>query len=548
MNTLPLGKLLLDRLYGLGVHHIFGLPGDYVLRLDKMIEQHPIKFINTTRENTAGYMADAYARLRGLGAACITYGVGVNIVNALSLAYVENSPIVVISGTAGTDELQQGQKLHHLIHRNLPGQLDTTQLEIFKQVTIDQAVLDDPSNAPAVIDRVLNACLRYKKPVYIEIPRNRVESPVVESPFHLWPAQKSNEDNLKEALAEVSQILDKARKPLLWIGHELQRLGLVEPLMQFAEKYQLPIVTSLMGKTTISEKHPLFIGVYCGAMSKAQVKEFVDNCDCALILGLSLTDLDTGVFTTKLEPSQTVIANEEKIKIHHHYYHDVFFQDFIKGLGSVELKKRPQFENPIQTKPVSFAPKKDQKTTIQRLFECIQTHLKPEHIIITDVGDCLFAAMDLVLEQNAFFASAYFATLGFATPGAVGAQIAVPDKRVIAIVGDGAFQMTSMELSTAVRYALDPVIIVLNNHGYGTERPLLEGPYNDIQNWNYAEIPRVLGGGIGIRVATEEEMDAAIKEAFSNRGQFYLIEVEMDKMDFSPALQRFGKLLNQRHS
>lgn len=546
MPTQTLGKLLLDRLYELGVHHIFGVPGDYVLRLDKLIEQHPIEFINTTRENTAGYMADAYARLKGMGAACITYGVGVNIVNALSLAYVESSPLVVISGTAGTDELQQGQKLHHLIHRTLPGHLDTTQLEIFKQVTIDQAVLDDPSIAPAAIDRVFDACLRYKKPVYIEIPRNKVESPVTESPYLCSPEPKSNDNNLQEALKEVSQILHKASRPLLWIGHEIQRFGLVEPLIKFAEKYRLPIVTSLMGKTTLSETHPLFIGVYCGSMSKLEVKDFVDHCDCILILGLHLTDIDTGVFSAKLEPDHTIIANAEYIKIRRHYYQDVIFQDFIRGLDSLELKKSYSFEPIQKTLQPLFVPKKDQKTTIQRLIQNIQAHLTPQHIIITDVGDCLFGAMDLILEQNSFLASAYFATLGFATPGAIGAQLAIPNRRIIALVGDGAFQMTCMELSTAVRYGLDPVIIVLNNHGYGTERPLLEGTYNDIQNWNYAEIPRVLQGGIGMRVTTEEEMEKAIKEAFSTRGQFYLIEVEMDKMDFSPALQRFGKLLKQR--
>ena len=106
--------------------------------------------------------------------------------------------------------------------------------------------------------------------------------------------------------------------------------------------------------------------------------------------------------------------------------------------------------------------------------------------------------------------------------------------------------MTAMELSTAVRYHLDPVIIVLNNHGYGTERPLLEGSFNDIQNWNYAKIPEVIGGGIGFRCTTEGEFDQALRQALGTRGQLSIIEVELDKCDFSPAMQRFIKLVSNR--
>lgn len=107
-RQLTVGQYLLDRLYSYGIRHIFGVPGDYVLRFNKLIEQYPdIQFINTTRENTAGCAADAYARLRGLGVACITYGVGMNITNALAQAYVESSPLVVISGTVGLEEFKE---------------------------------------------------------------------------------------------------------------------------------------------------------------------------------------------------------------------------------------------------------------------------------------------------------------------------------------------------------------------------------------------------------------------------------------------------------
>jgi TPP-dependent 2-oxoacid decarboxylase len=537
-----IGQYLLNRLYEYGVHHIFGLPGDYIIRFDKLIERHAIEFINTTRENTAGYMADAYARIRGLGVACITYGVGINITNALSQAFVESSPVVIISGAAGTDESIKGEKLHHLINKSCAAPLDTTQLEIFKHITVAQAVLDNPDTAPEQIDLTLAKCLHYKKPVYIEIPRNMVETPFSSHPRMPEMKSQTNEKAFEEAMQETKNILKTCQRPVIWVGHEIQRYKLEPLVLQFAEAYHIPIVSSLLGKTTISEHHPLFVGVYQGVMSRPEVAEFVNQCDCAFILGVMLNDVDTGIFTAKLDQEQRIIATADCIRIGHHQYQKIAFTDFIHGLANTQLNVRFKIDYPasIDRNIPIFKPHPKAKTTTKRVFECIHSHLKPEHIVVTDIGDCLFGSVDFILEQESFFACAYFATLGFGTPGAIGAQIAAPDRRVIGIVGDGAFQMTSMELSTAVRYQLDPIIIVLNNHGYGTERPLIEGKYNDILNWNYAEIPRVLGGGIGIKATTEEEFDRALTKAISHRGEFYLIEVELGKTDFSPSLRRFA--------
>lgn len=545
-----IGQLLLDRLNSLGVEHIFGVPGDYVLRLDKLIEQHPkIRFINTTRENTAGYAADAYARMRGLGVACITYGVGINITNAMAQAFVEHSPLVVISGTVGTDEFTRHTTMHHLINKSMTVHTDTTQLEIFKHVTIDQGVLDNPETAPQIIDRVLTSCLQYKKPVYFEIPRNLVNTPIQEAinpfSFHYAPSDKNA---LQEALEEAQKIFSKCHHPLIWAGHEILRYNLSRSLQEFAERYQIPLVSSLLGKTTIDEKHPLFAGVYQGRMSREEVIKMVDKCDCALILGVLMNDIDTGLFTAKVDQNHRIIANHNTVLIGHHHYHNVSIIDFVRGLNDLDSQfSHSKFHTPrhLSLNEGKFKPKKNTKTTMKRVFECIQSYINQDTILMTDVGDCLFASADLILPQNSFIACAYFASLGFGTPGAIGAQVARPDKRVLAIVGDGGFQMTAMELSAAVRYNLDLIVIVLNNHGYGTERPLLEGTYNDILDWNYTDIPKVLGGGIGIKTADEESFDKALKEAMQNRGQFYLIEVDLEKTDFSPALTRLCDLLGK---
>lgn len=541
------GKYLLDRLYSFGVKHVFGVPGDYVLRLDKMIEQHQIKFINTTRESTAGYAADAYGRLNGLGVACVTYGVGINITNPMAQAFVERSPLVVISGTAGTDEFAINPIRHHLINKSCTIHSDTTQLEVFKQLTIAQAVLCDPKTAAEEIDRVLNACLVHKQPVYIEIPRNIVVKEIPEHVPNQMILPKSDSAALAEALDEATKILMNCKKPMIWAGHEILREGLSPQLLQFAEKYHIPVLSSLLGKTVISEHHPLSAGVYQGAMSPKNVSDFVESCDCAIILGVIMHDLDTGIFTAKIDQEHRIVAGLDTLSIGHHHFHHVSLNDFVKGLSVSDLPVQFNHSYPSNKTRISqsFQPVEGQKTTTKRLFECIQKYLKPEHLLVSDVGDCLFGSADLILEHNSFLACAYFASLGFGVPGVIGAQIACPNRRVVSVVGDGAFQMTATELSAAVRYHLDPIVIVLNNHGYGTERPILEGAYNDIQDWNYAELPQVFGGGVGVKVETEKELDDAFTKAFSQRGTFYLIVVELDKLDFSPALRRLGELIGK---
>jgi indolepyruvate decarboxylase len=549
VKTLPVGQYLLDRLHSYGVEHIFGIPGDYVLQFDKMIEEHPIHFINTTRENTAGFMADAYARTRGLGAACITYGVGINITNAVSQAFVENSPVVIISGAASTKEFLSSQRLHHLFNKPLRGRRDETQLEIFKKITVAQTVLENPETAASEIDRVLGECLCQKKPVYIELPRDQVTAPVnyqrdrIDEALHPGSSQAA----LSEVLGEIKGILKNCRRPVIWAGHELQRFALADSLLHFAEKYHIPIVTSLLGKSTISENHPLFVGLYQGRMSREEVSSYVESCDCILILGVVFNDVDTGMFTANLENLQKIIASTETISINHHQYNDIFLKDLIDSLSTLDLNIRFKDDYPasIDRGVPAFKPEAAKMTTT-RLFECLQSHLSHEHMIVSDFGDCLFGSAELTVEQNSFFSNAFFATLGFGVPGAIAVQIANPGRRVISLVGDGAFQMTCMELSTAIRYGADPIVILLNNHGYATERPLLEGKFNDIGNWNYASLPQVLNGGVGFHVKTEAEFEKALLKSLSARGQYYLIEVELGKADFSPALKRFCKLVEER--
>jgi indolepyruvate decarboxylase len=166
---------------------------------------------------------------------------------------------------------------------------------------------------------------------------------------------------------------------------------------------------------------------------------------------------------------------------------------------------------------------------------------------VADVGDALFGATDLFIRHRTeFLGPAYYASMGFAVPASVGAQLANPKLRPLVLVGDGAFQMTGMELATAARYQLNPVVVVLNNGGYGTERQMQDGPYNDLWPWHYSRLPEVLGAGRGFVVETEEELDRALVAAEKWTEGFCLLDVRLAPLDRSPALDRLASRLARR--
>jgi indolepyruvate decarboxylase len=169
-------------------------------------------------------------------------------------------------------------------------------------------------------------------------------------------------------------------------------------------------------------------------------------------------------------------------------------------------------------------------------------------IVIAETGDALFAATDLwIHRQTEFISPAYYTSMGYAAPAALGAMVARPDLRPVVLIGDGAFQMTGMELSSIVRRGLNPIVIVLDNKGYGTERLLHPGEYefNDIQPWHYHRLPAVWGGGTGYDVHTEGGLDEALRLALADSAMS-LIQVHIAKDDCSDALKRLAKRLSAR--
>src|SRR5258705_4368664 len=272
-------------------------------------------------------------------------------------------------------------------------------------------------------------------------------------------------------------------------------------------------------------------------MGREEVTRCVEEADCLLMLGCFLTDINLGIFTAKLDTARCIDATSEDLRIRHHHYSDVRLDDFIRGLRRRELKLA-RTQVPPRRDPVcpTWTAQPDAPATSSRLFARLNTMIDDKMTVIADIGDSLFGAADLSMSRRTeFLGPAYYTSMGFAVPAALGAGMAAPESRALVIVGDGAFQMTGMELSSIARYGLNPIVVVLNNHGYTTERFLLEGPFNDIQEWAFHKIPEVFGTGLGLEVRTEGELDAALKQAMAHTSSFSLLNVHLDKYDRSPA-------------
>ncbi|MFN5515610.1 MAG: alpha-keto acid decarboxylase family protein [Cyanobacteriota bacterium] len=543
---LTVGRYLCNRLEALNAHHIFGVPGDYVLGLMDIILDSPLDLVCTCNELNAGYAADAYARVRGIGAVCVTYGVGgFSLINAVVGAYAERVPLVVISGAPS-----RAMRRSHLLLHHTTGDFNLQQA-MMEKITAAAVSLSEPSQAASQIDQVLAACLHHKRPVYIEIPTDLVNQPCAEpiAPVAL-ESKLTDAAALNEAVQEAAALLNCAETPIILAGVEFHRFDLEDKLMKLLEITGYPIATTLLGKSCISEMHPQFIGNYVGALSRDSVRNRLESADCILCLGAIMSDMNLGVYTARLEDNRLINANSEKIKIKHHFYQPIYLGDFLDGLLS-QLTPKSQ----LTVQPASellaepLTPQPGQKMTNDYFYKRLNHFIDDHSIVISDTGDAIIATMDLVIHKDAdFIGQAFYLSIGYSIPACLGAALADHRSRPLVIVGDGAFQMTAQELSTIIRHQLNPIIFLINNDGYTIERVIHDNSYNDLQPWKYHQLPQVFGDCWSTEVYTEDELESALLQAKKNVDFPSFIEVHLERMDCSRGLTRLGEAISSLNS
>ena len=280
--------------------------------------------------------------------------------------------------------------------------------------------------------------------------------------------------------------------------------------------------------------------MYLGALSPDDVVQRIEGADVLLSLGVLQTDLTLGAFTANIDHHRLILATDTEVTVGYCTFKDVPLWSFLPAL--VEASKTESFtitHDPI-TPHDKFVPT-NAPNSVERTVAALESHIDSRHSLLFDPGEALFSSVDMRVPTYAH-ASAYCATMGYAVPAALGAGIADPNRRPVVVVGDGAFAMTGLEVAACAFHHVNAIFVVLDNSGYGTQRPIIDGPFNDIPSLAVENLPSLIETGLGWKVTTESELDQALSTAVAN-DHVSVIRVMLSKHACSPALSRLGAAL-----
>ena len=542
---MTLHQYLFDQLWDRGVRHIYGIPGDFALNLFEALERDGrFTLVRLSHEPSVGFAADGAARMTGgLGVCCVTYGAGgLNMVNSVACAYAEESPIVVLSGGPGRAEKRAGLHVHHEV------KTFESQLNVYREVTEYSAILDDPRTAATHISRAIDVALKAKRPVYLEVPRDMVTEAIDPPLDGARVEMPTDEGAVNEAVAEIASRLRAAVRPVLIVGVEVHRFQLQDRLVRLAERLRLPVASSFLGRGAFPTRHPQFVGTYLGLVSPPDLRQIVEESDCVLLVGERISDTSLGISAQRLTERNLLISVARDVFIGHHRYEHAPIDQVMARLEAREdlAPVAATLPFPGQVGPAHPVPTIDDgapitaSLVIDILNEFVEAH--PEVPLVTDTGDCLFASVEI--RSNVVVAPAYYATMGFAVPAALGVQTST-GKRPLVLMGDGAFQMTGPEISHAPQYGCNPVIVLLNNTRWEMLQAFYpHAGYNDTVTWPFAKLAE-LWGGRGFHAPTVGDLRRALETAWAATS-FSIIEVPLAKGDISPVLARFVQAFKER--
>jgi len=540
---------LLGRLKAIGIDHLFGIPGDYILAFFEALDASDIQHIAPCNELNGGYAADGYARLRGAGAIAVTYGPGAfSLVNAVAGAYAERVPLVVISGGPPLQAYRDQPLKHHI----LPGRYAAS-IKIFEQVTVGARVLNDPDRAVEDIDALLRLCLQESRPVYMEFPQDLQLQPCGPVPGWSCPAATGDPEATAAALDMLTTRLMDSRRCVMLVGHEVQSVGLREEVRALVDRTGVAVASIFSGRPDFLEDHARCIGIYHGMGSTEAVRAFVEDADTVVWLGSVASDFNKGGSTASISAGQEIRIFDDRVDAAEGSYASVRLRDVVTGL----LERLPAghwADVDVPTRGYAYLPDADftanpqAPITNERFFHRIAGYLAGGDVILGDAGPMISMSYVMLPPGARFAASGYWASIGAGFGMTLGACFAVgPERRILTFEGDGSFQMSAQELSTMVRYGKTPIIFLINNKGYTAERLIHDGEFNDIQDWQYWRLPEIFGGVAGCEVRTEGDLEEALQRAAGHAGPGPLmIEVHLDPLDVSEAFARMSEGLRSR--
>lgn len=555
-----LGGHLARRLVQVGVRDVFTVPGDFNLTLlDHLIAEPGLTNVGCCNELNAGYAADGYARARGVGACVVTFTVGgLSVINAVAGAYSESLPLICIVGGPNSNDYGSGRVLHHTV-----GLADFSQeLRCFQTVTCFQAVVNDLENAHELIDTAISTAIKESKPVYISVSCNLpgIPHPTFRDepvPFFLAP-KVSNQMGLEAAVEATAEFLNKAVKPVLIGGPKLRVAKAQQAFIELADTCGYPIAIMPSGKGMVPEHHPHFIGTYWGAVSSNFCGEIVESADAYVFVGPIFNDYSSVGYSLLIKKEKAVIVQPDRVTIGNGpSFGWVFMADFLTALTQKLKKNTTAIENHRRIfVPPSIPLKREnnEPLRVNILFKHIQGMLSADSAVIAETGDSWFNCQKLRLPENCGFEfQMQYGSIGWSVGASLGYSQGAKDKRLIACIGDGSFQVTAQDISTMIRCRQRTIIFLINNGGYTIEVEIHDGPYNVIKNWNYTGLVEAINNGQGrcwtSKVRTEEELEDAIEKTMGeHKDSLCFIEVIVHKDDTSKELLEWGSRVSAANS
>ena len=567
-NPFTVADYLLTRLKQLNVTEVFQIPGDYVKHFTQALEHFDgVNAIGAVNELDAAYAADVYGRTRGLGAVSLQYGVSTfSALNAIAGAYVERSPVVVISAVPGADA-RQITRMYNVLYHHSTGNLGSDQ-EVYEHVTVAAETLSTSVGAPEKIDNLLIAAITHKRPVYIACYKEVWGDPCPKpSSRVLQPLSiKSEPLALENAVEEAWTQLSAAKNPMIFAGVEVLRHGLSGLLQQFIDASGFLYTTTTLGKTVLDEKGNKFIGTYSDAASIDSVRELVTQADCFLTLGTIITD--DYLWFVENKYADMVLSTTEETRVGYFTYQGVTMKDFMEALLarfkktkgyplSTTAPPQPPYPEPWASNSDPHWNDKPEAITYNRFFQHSMKFLQDnqmleEIVMIFGVSSSLYVATNAYgLSQNSFIGSAAWQCIGFETGAASGAQLG-SGKRAWTIAGDGGFMMVCQSLSTLARNNLNAVIFVISNGVYAIEQVYVDltafepGPkhkfdsFDILPKWDYLALAQAFGAK-GYRAQTIKELKSVLKDLKKPTKKPSLVEIVIPEKDLPGQMRRLGE-------
>ncbi|KAL6987852.1 Pyruvate decarboxylase 3 [Sarracenia purpurea var. burkii] len=555
-----LGRHLARRLVQIGATDVFSVPGDFNLTLlDHLVAEPGLNLIGCCNELNAGYATDGYARSRGVGACVVTFTVGgLSVLNAIAGAYSENLPVICIVGGPNSNDYGTNRILHHTI--GLPD--FSQELRCFQTVTCFQALLNNLEDAHELIDTAISTALKESKPVYISVGCNlpAIPHPTFSRepvPFSLNP-RLSNQMGLEAAVKAAAEFLNKAVKPILVGGPKLRVSKASNAFVELADTcgYALAVMPSAKG--LVPEHDPHFIGTYWGAVSTAFCAEIVESADAYLFAGPIFNDYISVGYTQLIKKEKAIIVQPDRVVIANGpAFGCVLMKDFLRALAKRIKRNTTAYENyhriyVPEGHPLKCEPNEALRVNI--LFQHIQKMLSSDTAVIAETGDSWFNCQKLKLPEGCGYEfQMQYGSIGWSVGATLGYAQAAQNKRVIACIGDGSFQVTAQDVSTMLRCEQRTIIFLINNGGYTIEVEIHDGPYNVIKNWNYTGLVDAIHNGEGkcwtTKVRYEEELIEAINTATGDKKDcLCFIEVIVHKDDTSKELLEWGSRVSAANS